>query len=198
MFILKYLFFFFLPIFCFASIEEGLKLSEKGEYNKAFNHFYQLCKQKDFKACYFVGILYYEGKGIKQNYKEAFNNYKVSADNGFPDAQFNLALMLKEKNINMAIKYLELASNQNLPEAHFLLGLIYYEGIDVKQNYEKAFKYFSLAAEQQLPEAESNLGVMYSNGLGTEKNIEKGKEFLIRASLQGNQEATFNLSLFDK
>lgn len=173
-------------------------MSEKGDYKQAFQHFNKLCKNKEFKACYFLGILYYEGKGIKQDFREALKNYQISADDGFPDAQFNLALMLREKNINMAIKYLELASNQNLPEAHFLLGLIYYEGLDVKQDYKKAFYYFSLAAEQELPEAESNLGVMYFNGFGTERNIEKAKEFLIKASLQGNEEATYNLSLFEK
>ena len=48
--------------------------------------------------------------------------------------------------INESIKYLTEVSNRNISEAHNLLGIIYYDGIDVSININKAIHYFDLGA----------------------------------------------------
>ena len=50
------------------------------------------------------------------------------------------------------------------PEAQFELGLVYYNGQNVKQNYEQAVYWFKKAAEQNHANAQHNLGIMYYNG----------------------------------
>src|SRR5437899_10137564 len=48
--------------------------------------------------------------------------------------------------------------------AQFSLGLIYYNGDGVPQDYSEAFKWFHEAAEQGVADAQFNLGVMYHEG----------------------------------
>lgn len=68
---------------------------------------------------YYLGLCYERGVGIKQNFKEAFNYYKKSAELDYEDAFISLAnLYFKgvgtEKNLQEAEKwYKKAASNEN-------------------------------------------------------------------------------------
>ena len=55
---------------------------------------------------------------------------------------------------------------QGSAEAQFDLGLMYYKGQGVPQDYAEALKWFRLAAAQGDADAQFNLGVMYHNGQG--------------------------------
>ena len=54
--------------------------------------------------------------------------------------------------------------------AQFNLGVMYYNGKGVPQNYKTAVKWFSLAAEQGVAYAQYNLGVMYYKGEGVSQD----------------------------
>ena len=56
-------------------------------------------------------------------------------------------------------------AGQGLDKAQFKLGVMYYYGIGVPQDYETAVKWCTLAAEQGDAEAEIILGFMYRTGL---------------------------------
>jgi TPR repeat protein len=51
-------------------------------------------------------------------------------------------------------------------EAQYNLGLIYYQGRRVDQDFKQAINWFTKAAEQGRAKAQFNLGLMYSLGLG--------------------------------
>ena len=54
------------------------------------------------------------------------------------------------------------------------LGVAYFYGEDVKQNYRKAFKWYKKSADLGQPNGKNNLAVMYKNGYGgAELNPEK-------------------------
>ena len=55
--------------------------------------------------------------------------------------------------------------------AQFELGVKYYFGTDIEQNYEKAFYWTKKAAEQGEPAAEYNLGYLYQMGNGVEVDL---------------------------
>ena len=42
---------------------------------------------------YYLGYMYYEGKGVEQDYLKAFEWYEKSVKQGYADAQYNLAVM---------------------------------------------------------------------------------------------------------
>ena len=56
------------------------------------------------------------------------------------------------------------------PLAQFNLGLMYYKGRAVRQDYTEAVKWWRLSAEKGFAEALNNLGMMYGNGDGVEQD----------------------------
>ena len=69
------------------------------------------------------------------------------------------------------------------PMAQFNLGLMYYKGRAVAQDYTEAVKWWRVAAEQGFAEALNNLGMMYGNGDGVgQDDVEAHKWFDLAAS----------------
>ena len=52
------------------------------------------------------------------------------------------------RDINKAIYYFSLASNQNHSDAQFAVGIIFYKGIYVPRDINKSIHYLSLASDQ--------------------------------------------------
>ncbi len=65
------------------------------------------------------------------------------------------------------------AAEQGDEVAQYNLGVMYYLGDGIKQDYEKAFYWFQKAAEQNYAPAQYNLSVMYKNGEGIKQDYEK-------------------------
>ena len=62
-------------------------------------------------------VCYDEGHGVAQSYTEAVKYYKLAANQGDADAQYNLALCYEygqgvAKSISEAVKYYKLAADQ--------------------------------------------------------------------------------------
>ena len=62
------------------------------------------------------------------------------------------------------------AAEQGNPLSQFNLGLMYYKGRAVRQNYTEAVKWWRLSAEKGFAEALNNLGMMYGNGDGVQQD----------------------------
>ena len=73
------------------------------------------------------------------------------------------------------------------------MGILYYGGEGVRQNYGTAEFYFKLASEQGDATAQNNLGWMYLNGLGVVKDYAKAEEYFTMAAEQGLMLAQANL-----
>ena len=63
-------------------LEIAEKAYEAGDYQKVFKHFKIACDNGEYRGCGIVGILYYNGQGVEQNYTEASKYYKLACDNG--------------------------------------------------------------------------------------------------------------------
>ena len=75
------------------------------------------------------------------------------------------------------------AAEQGNPLSQFNLGLMYYKGRAVRQNYTEAVKWWRLSAEKGFAEALNNLGMMYGNGDGVaQDHVEAHKWFDLAAS----------------
>ena len=64
-------------------------------------------------------------------------------------------------------------AEQGQAEAQFYLGLIYYMGQGISEDYAEAFKWFRKAADQGLAQAQNNLGIMYETGQGVPKDYKE-------------------------
>lgn len=80
-------------------------------------------------------------------------------------------------------------ADNNYADAQFYIGVMYYHGFGVVQNYQKAIDYFHKAANNGSIDVMMYLGCCYYYGKGVEKNPSLGKEYLSQASKMGNKTA---------
>jgi hypothetical protein len=124
------------------------------------------------------------------DYETAYRIIKPLAEQGLPEAQFNLGLMYEkgqgvpqdyaealkwyrkaaEQGNAKAVKSYRKAAEQGNAEDQFNLGLMYDKRQGVPQNYAEAVKWYRRAAEQGFAEAQTNLGIMYFTGQGVPKD----------------------------
>ena len=118
---------------------------------------------------------------------------RVSAEEGYPPAQYNLACFLSnenngKQNWNEAIKWFGEAALQGYADAQYKLGACYELGQGVDKNEEMAFLWYREAAEQDNADAMHALGRCYANGIGVRKSKLQGIFWSDKATGQINKE----------
>ncbi|HHY1074096.1 TPA: tetratricopeptide repeat protein, partial [Haemophilus influenzae] len=122
--------------------QQGLTAYEQSNYQTAFKLWLPLAEQGNAKAQYNLGVMYGNGRGVKQDYFKAVNWYRKAAEQGHADAQLNLGYMYeKGRGVKQddfeAVKWYRQAAEQGHADAQFNLGNMYADGRGVKQdNFE--------------------------------------------------------------
>ena len=98
----------------------------------------------DAEAQNILGVMYYNGDGITQDYKEAVKWFRKSAEQGNAQAQYNLGIMYYHgkgvtQNYKESAKYYRKSAEQGNAKAQYWLGLMYANGDGVAQNYVNAY-----------------------------------------------------------
>jgi TPR repeat protein len=83
-------------------LDDAIEYFENGNYQKAYDIFYDLalCKKND-EAMFYLGIMYYDGNGIDKDESKAKEWWKKSANRGNLDAKFRLESI----NMSTSIKF---------------------------------------------------------------------------------------------
>jgi uncharacterized protein len=140
-----------------ASLEDAVAAYRKGDYVNALQLYRPLAEQGLAVAQFNVGLMYDLGQGVLQNYGEAVKWYRLAADQGRPDAQYQLGhLNYKQGDYAEAAKWFRLAADQGRADAQSNLGAMYAEGEGVPQDFVQALKWFILAAAQNHNDAIQN------------------------------------------
>ena len=74
-------------------LDAGLNAFNAGEYETAYEIWQPIAEQGVAVAQYSLGVMYYDGLGVAQDYAEAVQWYRAAAEQGNAGAQFNLGLM---------------------------------------------------------------------------------------------------------
>lgn len=98
-----------------------------------------------------LGVMYYNGEGVPQDYGEAVRWYRRAADQGLAAAQFNLAVMYDRgrgvpQDDPEAVTWYRLAVDQGFAAAQYNLGFMYDRGRGVPLDFVESLKWVSLAA----------------------------------------------------
>ncbi len=93
------------------------------------------------------------------------------------------------------MKWYRKAAEQGNAIAQFNLGVMYFHGQGVPQNYQEAMKWYRKAAEQGQTDAQNNLGRMYYNGQGVPQSYQEAMKWYHRSAKQGYAAAQHNLGL---
>lgn len=110
-----------------------------------------------------LGNMYYEGKGVAQDYIQAISLYLMAAMQGEVHGQFMLGFMYEkgkgyERDYSQALLWYRKAAAQGMPEAQFRLGFMYFNGYGVTQDFRAANYWLSLAASSGMVAAQK-LGI---------------------------------------
>lgn len=148
----------------------------------------------DVDAQFSLGLRYYRGDGITQDYAAAYQWWTKAAEQGLKTAQFNLGILNEfgegvSKSDEEAFKWYSLSAEQEYHAALNKVGEFYRDGRIVPQSDTEAFARFEPAAKAGNTKAQYNLGLAYLEGKGCEANRERGINFLSRSAEGNNAEA---------
>jgi TPR repeat protein len=104
-------------------------------------------EQGDAWAQLNLGAAYDNAIGTERNVEQAIRWYKLAAEQGLAEAQFNLAHILVDEDISAvrAAKWMAKAAAQGMVDAEFLMGVIYAEGLGVAQDDAEARRWLQKA-----------------------------------------------------
>jgi TPR repeat protein len=132
----------------------GFQAYEKGDYATALKEFMPLAEAGQTSAEAAVGQMYFEGKGMNPDPKEAARWLEPAAAKGNAQAQFLLGkLYLSGEGVAAAdpVKAAALtkaAADQGLVKAQVDTCAFYCQGIGVQKDLVQAYLYANLAAQQ--------------------------------------------------
>ncbi|GEM_PF-1518550 len=152
--------------------------------------FRKAAEQDLSEAQYNLGQMYYSGRGIALDVEQAKRWFKRAAEQKDGLSQLRLGeVSYDEREYVMAKYWFSQAAQQNLPEAQKWLGVLFYQGQGVPQDYYEAFRWFEKSAEQGSAEAQNNLALMYFKGEGVKQNYILSYQWASLSALKEHPEA---------
>ncbi len=108
-----------------------------------------------------VGVAAYQ----RGDYATAVKEFRAVAEQGAPDAQYNLGFMYEDgkgvvQDYKEAIKWYRTAAEQGHAKAQFKLGVMYGYGRGVIQDYVQAHTWFNIGAANGYEEARKNRDIV--------------------------------------
>jgi TPR repeat protein/formylglycine-generating enzyme required for sulfatase activity len=170
-------------VFC-GEFEDTLKKAEQGGADAQCN----------------LGLMYYTGQSVTQNYKQAAYWFIKAAEQGHIWAQGLIGELYAEGNgvvqdFKQAVYWWTKAAEQGNVGAQNNLGIMYEAGRGAIQDYKQAAYWFTIAAKQGCPEAQYNLGRLCLDGRGTAQDYNQALYWYTKAAEQGYVDAQYSLGL---
>ena len=75
--------------------DKGAEAYNNNDFKSATTLFKKACDAGDAKGCHNLGVLYDDGRGVKQDYFKASTFYKKACDGGDADGCKNYAILNK-------------------------------------------------------------------------------------------------------
>ena len=209
--------------------EKGDECFESGEEEEAARWYRISAGKGHAEGQYNLGWMYAEGRGVEKNEEqaakwfreasgiaecekgdeclesgeeeEAARWYRISAERGHAEGQYNLGWMCEEgrgleQNQPAAREWYRKAAEQGDPGAQNSLGVCYENGEGVWQDPTAAVGWYRKAGEQGLAEGQYNLALCYWHGNGIEEDDEMAAKWFEKAAEQGDADAQWHLGFF--
>lgn len=162
-----------------AGFAEGATAYNNKNYAVAYREILPLAKAGNADAEHLLGLMYYMGRGVPQDYKQALEWHRKAAQQGKADAQYVVGAMYYTGNAviqdhKQAVVWFRKAAEQGHPEAQQVLGLMYrYHIGGMPQDNVIAYMLWNLAAANgSMNAAEQRAAVVRSM---TQEQIEEGQ-----------------------
>ena len=145
-------------------------------------------------AAFEVATRFAEGRGIKQDFKQALVWYQRAANKGLAIAQYRLGT-LYERGIGTVVDaararmWYKRAADQGNVKAMHNMAVLSAGNSQSAPDYTTAAKWFKDAADRGLADSQFNLGVLFENGLGVNKDPRTAYLWFSLAARGGDAEA---------
>lgn len=168
---------------------KGYQAYVAGRYEQARAQWRLAAQDKDPRAEYALGLLYYNGKTGPVDYEQAAKWFGRAARANHANALYYLGVLYfngwgLRYDLYRAHDYFKhaLAADPNNSNAAFYLGSQALHGKGTLQNYVDAAKYFTVAAKLGMAAAQYMLGALYERGWGVEQKYDEAYYWLKRAA----------------
>ena len=166
-------------------LKKAKRSYKNGKYERALRLFQRASDDGNIVADWYLGHMYRQGRGVRQDDAAAFTYYSRVADHYDPDeddknrlritidAMVRIADYQRLGAVNASLKpnpqaaartYLKIATTYGHPAAHFALGVMSIRGEGVKKNPQQGLKWLMAAARKRYAPAEAYLGELYWEG----------------------------------
>lgn len=161
-----------------------------------YREVYKLALINEKKEANRLGIQYYNGDSVTQDYKQAFLWFQKAADLGSGPGQNNLGEMYYEgkcvsKDYAKAYELFQKAADNGSDYAVGNIGIMYYYGHYVQKDSQKAFELLKKASDSENPPSDAMrvFSACYRYGIGTAIDNEKAEYWLKKSAEQGDEKA---------
>jgi TPR repeat protein len=162
-----------------AGFTEGATAYNNKNYAVALKEIRPLAQAGNADAEHLMGLMYYMGRGVPQDYKTALEWHRKAALKGKADAQYVVGAMYYTGNAviqdhKQAVSWFRKAAEQGHPDAQQVLGLMYrYHIGGMPQDNVIAYMLWNLAAANgSMNAAEQRAAVVKTM---TQEQIEEGQ-----------------------
>ena len=162
------------------------------QVNQELEKIYQDIQQQKYNNLAEKISSIYSGTSSPEENKISSNETEASAITA--EEQYKMGLEFYEEKIyEKALKHFNNAAEQGNPNAQFKLGLLYFCGDGVAQNFVEAKKWFEKAYMKDNGPATYFLSCMYYNGDGTDVDKNKSRWLFEKASEKYKQQEIMEL-----
>jgi TPR repeat protein len=178
--------------------DKGIKLYQNQQYSQALPLLKTGSQKGKAAAHYYLARIYEQGLAIPKDIPQAIKLFKLAAVEKHHLSQTKLG-MLHIYGLNVlqdfetGLKYLQQAATKN-PEAQFILGTLYLQGLAVEKNLTQAAKWLLKAARSQHLLAQIYTAQNYITGSGLPQNPTKAFYWYKQAANYGNLQAMLELA----
>ncbi|AHG22774.1 hypothetical protein Z042_12465 [Chania multitudinisentens RB-25] len=173
-------------LFCF----NGSELAINPDYNAALEWYNKAAEQENIVAIHHLGWMHEKGLGVEADLEQAAHYYLKSAEKGFFQSCFNLALLFaRQDQFTQAEYWLEKAAQAGNDEQKLVVAMEYYasdNGIPV--NEELALHWFNVSAKMNNRNAQQGLAAIYGQvALDAYFSLDEGESLSTDAQYASNE-----------
>jgi TPR repeat protein len=145
-----------------------------------------------------LGVCYVQSRGVQKDTSIAVKFYHLAADQGLPEAQYNLALhYLGTQDEAKAAQWFGRAAEAGHTLAQTQYAYCLFNGLGLPTDLAKAAEWYRKAAEKGEVNAQYSLGLCYEQGYGVIPDFNAARHWLKLAALQDCKEAAEELVRLD-
>ena len=131
--------------------QKGFAAYNAGDFATALQEWTPLAEAGDEVAQYSLALMYNNGEGVLQDYKEAVKWYRLAAEQGYVQAQYNLGNSYSTgegvlQDYKEAVKWYRLAAEQGYAAAQSNLAVMYERGNGILQDNTMAHVWYNIAS----------------------------------------------------